>query len=518
MRSPAAPPGGPDRHHPRRRPNPNIAARILPAYPDRGANTRNLPVDEYRFVIAGKLPQRHNVTPMPMRYDIDTVSRRNQLKMPRIVLALLILLLLAPFQAVLAQTPILFVHGNGDSASHWMTTLWRFESNGYPRARLHTIDFRNPTARSDDTKPQPFRSSSEDQLTELSARIEEVLRVNRASKLVLIGAQRGGLVIRNYLQSGGASKVSHAILAGTPNHGVIASSTVLVGSEYNAYGPLLRRLNGGPSEVVPGVRYLTLRSDFNDKFAQPDGRYLGLPGVPTNVGFDSPALAGANNVVLPGLDHRELAFHPTAFREMYRFLTGKEPRLDIVPMRRPVLDGVVSGLADGVPTNIPVSGAKVEIYEVSPATGERIGQARYRRTTGPDGRWGPFHASPTAFYEFVLDVPGYPVTHIYRSPFPRSSAVVHLRPGRFTEADQGAGSIVTLSRPRGYFGHGRDTFLLDSIVPPGVPPGVPSVGTATLRLPEGPMRPVRAVVNEERLTVRNWPAAAGHVVIAEVNE
>jgi hypothetical protein len=171
-----------------------------------------------------------------------------------------------------------------------------------------------------------------------------------------------------------------------------------------------------------------------------------------------------------------------------------------------------------VPTNIPVGDAEVEIYEVSPATGERMGQARYRRTTGPDGRWGPFHASPNAFYEFVLSVPGYPVTHIYRSPFPRSSAIVHLRPGRITEADQGAGSVLILSRPRGYLGHGRDIFLLDGIVPPGVPPGVPSVNTATLRLPPGPMRPVRAVVNEERLTVRNWPAATGHVVIAEVHD
>ncbi len=454
-----------------------------------------------------------------MRYDIDTVLAGNQLKMPRIALAILIFVVLLPFQAVRAQQPpVLFVHGNGDCAALWMTMLWRFESNGYPRARLHTIDFRNPTARSDDGKPQPFRSSAADQLAELTARIDEVLKVNRASKLALVGAARGGLAIRNYLQSVGPAKVSHAILAAAPNHGVIASTTTLVGSEYNANGPLLRRLNGSASETVPGVRYLTLRSDSNDKFAQPDGRYLGLPGIPTNVGFDGPALAGATNVVLPRLDHRELAFHPQAFREMYRFLTGKEPRLEIVPMRRPVLDGVVSGFADGVPTNSPVGKAELEIFEVSPATGERMGQARYRRTTGPDGRWGPFHASPNAYYEFVLAVPGYPVTHIYRSPFPRSSAVVHLRPGRITEADQGAGSVVILSRPRGYFGHGRDIFLLDGIVPPGVPPGVPSVNTATLRLPPGPLRPVRAVVNEERLTVRNWPVATGHVVIAEVND
>ena len=26
--------------------------------------------------------------------------------------------------------PIVFVHGNGDTAALWTTTIWRFESNG----------------------------------------------------------------------------------------------------------------------------------------------------------------------------------------------------------------------------------------------------------------------------------------------------------------------------------------------------------------------------------------------------
>ena len=32
------------------------------------------------------------------------------------------------------------MHGNGDTAGLWLTTLWRFESNGWPRARLHAVD------------------------------------------------------------------------------------------------------------------------------------------------------------------------------------------------------------------------------------------------------------------------------------------------------------------------------------------------------------------------------------------
>ncbi|MDO9258399.1 MAG: twin-arginine translocation pathway signal, partial [Polaromonas sp.] len=42
--------------------------------------------------------------------------------------------------------PIVFVHGNGDSASIWQSTVWRFESNGWPRERLHAIDLPYPLA------------------------------------------------------------------------------------------------------------------------------------------------------------------------------------------------------------------------------------------------------------------------------------------------------------------------------------------------------------------------------------
>lgn len=432
----------------------------------------------------------------------------------------LCMLLAGATAASAQQAPILFVHGNGDYAALWTTTLWRFESNGWNPKRLHTIDFANPTARNDDARPQPNRSSSADQMVALKAQVEAVLAETKAPKIVLVASSRGGLAVRNYLQNGGgAARVSHAILAGVPNHGVIASDTTLVGSEFNGNSPFLQGLNAIPDEVVKGVRYLTLRSDSQDKFASPDGRYLGLPNVATNITAEGPALKGAKNVVLPGLDHREVAFHPKAFAEMYRFLTGREPRtLEIVPQKQAVLDGMVGGVVDGVYTNLPVAGATVEVFQVSPVTGERTGTAKHAKTTGPDGRWGPFRASPHAYYEFVLTLSGHPVTHIYRSPFPRSSAIVHLRPGRLTEADKGAGSVVSISRPRGYFGHGRDTFALDGKVPPGIPPGVPNAATGTLRLEPGPVRPMRAVFGDERLTVLTWPATENHVVIAEFHD
>ena len=411
---------------------------------------------------------------------------------------------------------IVFVHGGGDTAALWHTTIWRFESNGYDRKLLHAIDFPYPLYRDDDAKAQPLRSSTADQLAELSQEITKVRELTGSDKVVLVGNSRGGNPIRNYLKSGGGvTDVSHAILGGTPNHGV-SDWEETRGNEFNAKSAFLTRLNAGPDEVVAGVKFMTIRSDSNDKYAQPDGRFLGQPGRPTHVGYDGPELNGAENVVIPRIDHRETAFSALAFAEMYRFITGKRPaRTDIAPESVAVLNGKVNGMAGSVPTNLPVAGARVEIYQVSATSGARTGAAVHAKTTGADGLWGPFNADPGAWYEFVIAVPGQAITHIYRSPFPRSSDIVHLRTANIAKGDEAVGSVVVINRPRGYFGHGRDTFLLDGKVPPGINQGVPGASSGKLLLPAGPLRPVPARFNDESITLQNWPAKDNHISIVE---
>ncbi len=416
------------------------------------------------------------------------------------------------------RPPVIFVHGNGDSSALWSTTIWRFESNGWPRNRLHPIDFPYPYARDDDTREQPGRSSTADQMQHLSEAVERALAASAARRVVLVAHSRGGYAVRNYIENGGgANKVSHAILAGTPNHGVWAGD-YLPGSEFNGSGPFLAALNmlRGPREleITPGPRWLTLRSDGNDKYAQPDGRWIGKPGFATNVDETGPALKGARNVALGALDHREVAFHPRAFEYIWQFVTGDWPtRTAIAAESSPVLDGQVRRPG----TNLPMAGVRVEVYEVAPHSGERLGDAVHARTTDADGRWGPLLVRPDAPYEFVVTAPGFATTHVYRSAFPRSSAVVHLRPEKLGDEAKSAGSVVTMSRPRGYFDLRRDRMSLDGATPPGIPPGVAGVSVSTLLLPEGPVRTVIAEFNNERIAVRSWPASANHVVIAELH-
>jgi len=234
---------------------------------------------------------------------------------------------------------------------------------------------------------------------------------------------------------------------------------------------------------------------------------------------DGPALKGAANLVLGALDHREVAFHPRAFREIYKFIAGREPsRIEIVPEADVKLSGLVTGTPGGVQTNRPVSGATVEIYRISPETGERIGGPIHSSQTGADGRWGPAQVEPAWYLEIVLASAGSPTTHLYRSPFPRSSDVVHLRAARpLGPADAGAGAVVVMSRPRGYFGLPRDVVLIDGKEPADVKSGVPTDSVTTLRLPAAEVgRPVITMFNTERIVARAWPASENRIAVAEL--
>jgi len=433
--------------------------------------------------------------------------------------------------ALAEAPPIVFVHGNGDTAALWQTTLWRFESNGWPRERLHAIDLPYPLARDDDGKAQPGRSSSAEQMAYLKAEVDKVLQTSGARQVVLFGNSRGGNAIRNYIQNGGgASTVSHAILGGTPNHGVWAIKGFREGNEFSGTGPFLSGLNAPKNaygdEVAGPTRWLTIRSDNNDKFAQPDGVWIGAKGTATNVTAAGPELRGALNVVIARIDHRETAFSPAAFAAAYQFITGKAAASQsIVPESAIVLNGRITGLGvqsldpasgNGV-NNLPIPGATLQVFATDTATGVRRGDAVHSKTVGADGQWGPFQAQAGTPYEFVISAPGYSTTHIYRSPFPRSSAIVHLRAERMADADKAAQSVVTFTRPRGYFDAQRDRLNFDGrTLPPGVPPAGAGVASSKLLLSESAVRAISAEFNGEHVTGRTWPAKDNHVVLLEM--
>ena len=426
--------------------------------------------------------------------------------------------------------PIVFVHGNGDTAALWQTTIWRFESNGWPRERLHAIDVPYPLARDDDTKAQPGRTSAAENMAYLKSEVDKVLQATGASKVVLIGNSRGGNAIRSYILNGGGERtVSHAILGGTPNHGVQAVPGLNESNEFSGTGPYLTGLNAPKNaagdEVTGPVKWMTIRSDSNDKFAQPDGLWIGRRGQPTNITAAGPELRGATNVVIPRIDHRETAYSPAAFAAAYQFITGRAPATTTpVPEQTISLSGKITGMgvssndpkSGNFSNNLPLPGAQLQIYATDPATGERRGPPVFASTALPDGLWGPFIAQPGTPYEFVVAASGYATTHIYRSPFPRSSRIVHLKPERIADADRQTPAIVTMTRPRGYLDPMRDTMSFDGqSPPPGALPGA-GVASSKIKLATAQPRPVVAEFNGERVVGWPWPAGHGEVTLLEL--
>ncbi len=432
----------------------------------------------------------------------------------------------APDDATSKFAPIVFVHGNGDTAALWHTTIWRFESNGWPRDHLFALDHPYPLARDDDAVAQAGRSSTDEHAQFIADEVARIRKATGADKVILVGNSRGGLGIRGFIQNkGGDAVVSHAILGGTPNHGVWANDTRL-GSEFNGKSRFITAVNAPKNangdEVQGSVKWLTLRSDNNDKFAQPDGAWINQRGTPTGVSFDGPALKGATNVVLPVRDHREVSFHAEAFAASWQFISGAAPKTVAFTEESTVtLNGKISALGiNGVgefATNVPIAaGALVEVFAVD-SIGARIGDAVHRKTTSADGMWGPFAANARQAYEFVINAPGYSITHIYRSPFARSSDIVHMRPARIAAADKTAASVITMTRPRGYFGLGRDQMSFDGAALPGIASGVAGLSVAKLKLNDGVGRSVVGEFNGEKIAARAWPAADNHVVFIELH-
>lgn len=429
--------------------------------------------------------------------------------------------------------PIVFVHGNGDTAALWQSTLWRFESNGWPRNRLHAIEVPYPSARDEDAKPQAGRTSTAEHAAYLSAEVNKVLTATGASKVVLYANSRGGNAVRNYIQNGeGASKVSHAILGGTPNHGVWAIKGFREGNEFSGTGAFLTGLNKPKNtngdEVVGPVKWLTIRSDNNDKFAQPDGLWIGAKGTATNVTFAGPELKGASNAVISRIDHRETSFSPAAFLTAHSFIRSVGPKFpNIIPESTIVLNGKVTGLglnssdpkSGNFVNNLPVPDATVLIYATD-VNGARIGDAAHAKRVEPDGQWGPFTAKGGVAYEFVISAAGYSTTHIYRSTFPRSSDIVNLRLERMADSDKAntnAKSIVTFTRPRGYFDAQRDKMSFDG---KALLPGVPSVGagvsSSKIVVTQPIVRSIIAEFNGERIAGQTWASSENRVVFLEL--
>ncbi len=365
-------------------------------------------------------------------------------------------------------SPIVFVHGDNESAGVWQDLIWRFESNGWPRQQLFALQQPYPRARDDDARAQAGRSSDADELEFLKVEIAKIIEKTGAQQVVLVGRGRGAFAARNYILSGGEENVSKAIFAG------------------------------------------------------PDQPWIGMKNPLPLSDYESAVFKTAKSLVIARADQHDGTFTADQFADSFLFITGQRPAsLTIWPQLEIVLNGLVTGMGlqsadpagakEDYFNNMPVPKARVEVFEVQRDTGLRLGPAVYQKVVDANGHWGPFRAQQGSLYEFVVHAPGYAVTHIYRSPFPRGSNNLNLKASRISDEDLPAFSIIALERLRGSLDPSFHQVEFDGQSPP------PRKITLT-RLQNRAISAEIHVDSVERVTGRTWPAKESHVVRLELTQ
>ena len=132
-------------------------------------------------------------------------------------------------------------------------------------------------------------------------------------------------------------------------------------------------------------------------------------------------------------DHVMVCTSDEAFEAIYTFFNnGEKPKtMKIEPQAEPIVSGYVKSYIN----NVPLPGAKVEVWEVAKETGKRAKDKPLITLTASDGgKWGPFRAKPGQYYEFVVHEKqlAHP-RHVYREPFIRNDQLVYFRIGAKAE-------------------------------------------------------------------------------------
>lgn len=283
-----------------------------------------------------------------------------------------------------SKRPVIFVHGGAGSASQFESQAQRFIANGYPRSHLATYEY--------NTSPPDFTRTT----LELDAAIDELRRTTGFDKVHLMGHSMGTEVSRLYL----ANPARAAKVAGYIN------------------------LDGRADEAPPG----------------------GVPNLVLWGQYVTQTVGGAENVYPPEDDpvgHIEVATSAESFARMYRFFNnGAEPATTRIPQ----VEGEhvwIAGRANLFPANSGAQGTVLEIAEIDPLTGSRLGDMPdHTQPITADGHWGPFRINKDSAYEFVLRRPAVANAdhYFYREPYRQDSYQIRLNtslPGA------GVGALLT---------------------------------------------------------------------------
>lgn len=273
--------------------------------------------------------------------------------------------LLVPYSAF-SQRPVVLLHGFMASGDTWAQFQRQFAAQGYDPGSVAVLDW-NTLNRSNDA------------LTQLDALVDSLRARTGATQVDLIGHSAGGGLSYSYLaDSLRATKVAHYVHIGSM-----------------------------PQKQPACQAMLNLWSD-GDKVAQ------------------AGEIPGAENRMLPGLDHYQVATAPASFEAVFQFLNGRAPDVKKTATPKTVRIG---GRALVFGENTPAADATIELYYTDPETGQRQGSAFHSQTADKQGYWSAPEVKTGLPVEIAVrpTTPGARPVHYFRRGFQSDDPLVYLR-------------------------------------------------------------------------------------------
>lgn len=280
------------------------------------------------------------------------------------ILFLLLLPLAGSAQA--AFRPIVLVHGFMASGDTWARFQQQFVLQGYDPRSIAVLDW-NTLNRSNDA------------LVQLDALVDSLRAGAGATQVDLIGHSAGGGLSYSYLSdSVRAAKVARYVHIGSM-----------------------------PQKQPACPAMLNLWSD-GDKVAQ------------------AGEIPGAENRMLPGLDHYQVATAPASFETVFQFLQARTPAVK-EPAIPPSV--TISGRALVFGENTPAAGAAIELYYTDPTNGQRQGAPFHSQTADKQGYWSAAAVKTGVPVEIAVrpTTPGARPVHYFRRGFWSDDPLVYLR-------------------------------------------------------------------------------------------
>ncbi len=195
--------------------------------------------------------------------------------------------------------PVLFVHGINGDASNFDVMVARLKADGWPADRLMARTF-----------PDPKMGCNVDNANLIQQWANELMTATHTTRIDVVAHSMGSLSSRRYVKDlGGTAFVNTLAILGGMNHGLwppcLNPLPVCVWKELCATGPYVSELNKSPATPGPTV-WVSIAG-----------------GADSTVPNSSSYLDGAENIVVPGVEHSGatgLLEDPTVYTNVVRVL------------------------------------------------------------------------------------------------------------------------------------------------------------------------------------------------------